>query len=68
LNFSPAVHFALSVGRIARHCDGFSPSSNRAHVSPGCVIYTAANGNTVVYFMTKTGEGWRIVEIGTRST
>jgi hypothetical protein len=67
-------HSALSAGdffplesrRITRSCAGFGPSSNLSHVSPGCVTYTAADGDVVVYFMADTQQGWRILNIGTR--
>ena len=32
-------------------------------ISPGCIKYTAANGETLFYTMAKLPQGWRIVGI-----
>jgi hypothetical protein len=58
-------YFPLTSHRITRDCAGFSSSPSGSHASPGCIVYTAANGDTVLYFMNRTREGWRIVQIGT---
>ena len=65
---SAADSFPLTSGRITRKCGGFTSSSNTSSVSPGCIVYTATNGDTVTYFMTKKPGGWRIADFGTLGT
>jgi hypothetical protein len=59
--------FVLNTWLIKPHCGtaGERPVySIRGHrVSPGCIKYTAANGETISYTMTKTPKGWRIVAV-----
>jgi hypothetical protein len=62
---SAADSFRLASGHITQKCGSYSSSSSGSRVSPGCIVYTATNGDTVTYFMTKTQDGWRIVYLGT---
>lgn len=61
--------FVLNTWLIQPHCGGPAPartiprhSALGGHpISPGCIKYTAANGETVSYTMAKLPQGWRIV-------
>ena len=59
--------FVLNTWRIKPQCGtarGRPVYWIRGHpISPGCIKYTAANGETVSYTMTKMAEGWRIVAV-----
>lgn len=59
--------FVLNTWLIKPQCGtarGQPVSSIRGHpVSPGCIKYTAANGETISYTMTKMPAGWRIVAV-----
>jgi hypothetical protein len=59
--------FVLNTWLIKPQCGtarGHPVSSIKGHpVSPGCIKYTAANGETISYTMTKTPEAWRIVAV-----
>jgi hypothetical protein len=60
--------FVLNTWQIAPHCLGPAParavSVLGGHpVSPGCIKYIAANGETISYTMAKLPRGWQIVGI-----
>ena len=60
--------FVLNTWQIEPHCIGPAPagavSSLGSHpMSPGCIKYTAANGETISYTMAKLPQGWRIVGV-----
>lgn len=65
---SAADSFPLTSGHITRKCGSYSSPSNTSSVSPGCIVYTATNGDTVSYFMTKKPGGWRIMYFATLGT
>lgn len=65
---APAQTFPLQSHRIQRKDCGHGPRAGSYLISPGCVTYTASNGDTLEYDMTKTRHGWRIIATGTGSS
>lgn len=63
----PAGTFPLKSHRIRPKDCGHGPRADGYRISTGCIEYTASNGDTLQYDMTKTPHGWRIVETGTGS-
>jgi hypothetical protein len=63
----PAGTFPLRSHRIQPNSCGHGPQAGSYSISPGCIKYTASNGDTLEYDMTKTRHGWRIIETGTGS-
>jgi hypothetical protein len=60
--------FVLNTWLIQPHCLGHvrarpTSSLGRHPISPGCIQYTAANGEKVSYTMAKLPEGWRVVGV-----
>jgi hypothetical protein len=59
--------FALNSWLINRHCGTArarpTPSHEHRRLSPGCIQYSATNGETISYTMAKMPKGWRIVAI-----
>ena len=63
----PAGMFPLKSHRIRPNSCGHGDWNGGYRISPGCIVYTASNGETLEYGMTKTPQGWRIIETGTSS-
>ena len=57
--------FVLNTWLIQHHCANTRPASSSltGRISPGCVKYTAGNGETISYTMAKLPQGWRIVGV-----
>lgn len=53
--------FVLNTWRIRRNCLSPHASYQGHRISPGCIQYTTANGETIAYTMVKLPQGWRIV-------
>jgi hypothetical protein len=65
---SPAGMFPVKSHQIRPNSCGHGDWNGGYRISPGCILYTASNGETLEYDMTKTPHGWRIIETGTNST
>ena len=61
----PTVTFPLESHHIRPSSCGHGDWNGGYRISPGCIEYTASNGETLQYAMTKTPRGWRIIETGT---
>jgi hypothetical protein len=59
---NPTVTFPLQSHRIRPHRCGHGDWNGGYRISPGCVVYTASNGETLEYDLTRTPQGWRIIE------
>jgi hypothetical protein len=64
---NPTGTFPLKSHRIRPNRCGHGDWNGGYRISPGCIVYTASDGETLEYDMTKTPHGWRIIETGTAS-
>lgn len=57
--------FILNTWQIRPHCGNTRPGSPTlsGRISPGCIEYTAADGETISYTMAKLPQGWRVVGV-----
>lgn len=63
----PIGTFPLKSHHIRPNSCGHGDWNGGYRISPGCIEYTASNGHTLQYAMTKTPQGWRIIQTGTAS-
>ena len=62
---NPTGTFAVESHRIQPNSCGHGDWNGGYRISPGCIKYSGSNGQTLEYSMTKTPQGWRIIETGT---
>jgi hypothetical protein len=63
----PTGTFSVKTHRIRPNSCGHGDWNGGYRISPGCVDYTASDGETLEYDLTKTPQGWRIIGTGTSS-
>ena len=61
----PSGTFPINSHHIQSNRCGHGNWNGGYRISPGCIEYTASNGEMLQYSMTKTPQGWRIIETGT---
>lgn len=64
---APTGTFPLQSHRIRQAGCGHGDWDGGYRISPGCVVYTASDGETLEYDLTRTPHGWRIAETGAAS-
>ena len=62
---SPTGIFPITSHHIRPNSCGHGDWDGGYRISPGCIEYTASGDQTLQYAMTKTPQGWRIIETGT---
>jgi hypothetical protein len=65
---NPTGTFPVKSHHIRPNGCGHGDWNGGYRISPGCIEYTAPGGRTLQYALTKTPEGWRVIETGTTGT
>ena len=62
---NPTGIFPLKSHHVRPNSCGHGNWNGGYRISPGCIDYTASDGSTLEYDLTKTPMGWRIIGVGT---